>query len=360
MLRDTRVPTMRPILALLASLAGLSGFPDAYPAELQAPPGYLLQAPGLRELGPADLATRPGSFPFAVGERLVYQVRYFGAPVGLATLEVARLVELEGRRYAHLVATARTNEFWTALFRVDDRSEAFVELASGRVARSRTRTLHGRKEAREEIRYDWDTHFVHVRKVKVQKRSVRDLAFDFGPYVHDVFDAFYALRRVPFRDGLEIELPVYASRKIHGFRVRSAGQRQLVVPALGPAPVATLELAPYDTIDGKPHAVGNGRVYVLAEGSGVPVLLDGWFRLSDFIRIGGVAAELVEWQRGRSDWPAAPPLPWTPPPVAPSSVEGRPRWEPPAEIAAARERKGAHEYEHKLRLEVREVSAAPQ
>ena len=186
------------------------------------------------------------------------------------------------------MATARTNEFWTALFRVDDRSEAFVELASGRVARSRTRTLHGRKEAREEIRYDWDTHFVHVRKVKVQKGSVRDLAFDFGPYVHDVFDAFYALRRVPFREGLEIELPVYASRKIHGFRVRSAGQRQLVVPALGPAPVATLELAPYDTIDGEPHAVGNGRVYVLAGESRVPVLVDGWFRFTDFIRIGGV------------------------------------------------------------------------
>jgi len=348
----------RSILALLASLTAFSSFPDAYPAELQAPPGYLLEAPGLRELGPGDLATRPGGFPFPVGERLVYEVRYFGVPVGPATLEVARLVELEGRRYVHLVATARTNEFWTALFRVDDRSEAFLDLESGRVVRSRTRTLHGRKESREEIRYDWDTHFVHVRKVKVQKASVRDLAFDFGPFVHDVFDAFYALRRVPFREGLEVELPVYASRKIHGFRVRAAGPRELAIPALGPAPVATVELVPYDTIDGEPHAVGNGRVYVLAGESRVPVLVDGWFRFTDFIRIGGVSAELVEWQRGRSDWPAGPPPPWSPPPIAPASVEGRPRWEPPPAVAAARERTGTREYEHKLRLEVREISAA--
>src|SRR5512134_563366 len=74
----------RSILALLASLTAFSSFPDAYPAELQAPPGYLLEAPGLRVLGPGDLATRPGGFPFPVGERLVYEVRYFGVPVGPA------------------------------------------------------------------------------------------------------------------------------------------------------------------------------------------------------------------------------------------------------------------------------------
>src|SRR5262245_53549115 len=122
-------------LALLAALAGPGTFPDAYPPELQAPPGWLLQAPGLRELGAEDLRVRPSAFPFALGERLVYQVRYFGVEVGFAAIEVARFVELGGRRYAHLVGTARTNEFWTRLFRVDDRTEAWVDLDSGRVVR---------------------------------------------------------------------------------------------------------------------------------------------------------------------------------------------------------------------------------
>jgi hypothetical protein len=350
------IPTL---LALLAALAGPGSFPDAYPPELEAPPGYLLQAPGLRELGPADLEARPARFAFPPGERLRYQVRYFGVEVGFAEIAVARFVQSGGSRYAHLVATARTNEFWTRLFRVDDRMEAFVDLDSGRVARSRTRTLHGSREGREEVRYDWDTHFVTVRKVKVQRRSVREVAFDFGPFVHDVFDAFYALRRVPFGDGREVELPVYASRKIHGFRVRSAGPRQVVARALGPAPVAALELHPYDTIDGEPHAVGNGRVFVLDDASRVPVLLDGWFRWTSFIQIGGVAAELFAWERGGEGWPAPKPAAWTPPPVAPESVEGRPRWEPPAAVAAARARRGTEAYERKETLEVREVSAAP-
>jgi len=348
----------RPLLAALVALFGLSGFPDSFPAELQAPPGYLLREPGLRELGPEELAARPARFAFPVGERLVYQVRYFGVEVGFARIEVARFVEHAGRRYAHLVATARTNEFWSALFRVDDRSEAFVDLDDGRVARSRTRTLHGRKEAREEILYDWDTHFVRVRKVKVHQASVRETSFDFGPFVHDVFDAFYALRRVPFTPDVEVELPVYASRKIHGFRIRTQGTRAVGVAALGPAPVAALELRPYDTIDGQRYEAGDGRVYVLAGEGQVPVRLDGWFRFTDFIRIGGVAAELVSWERGRPGWPPARPLPWSAPPLAPESVEGRPRWDPPPRVLAARAARGAMPYEKKLRLPP-EIAAAP-
>jgi hypothetical protein len=163
---------------------------------------------------------------------------------------------------------------------------------------------------------------------------------------------------VPFAPGREIELPVYASRKIHGFRVRSLGRREVRVAALGPAPVAALELRPYDTIDGKPHDVGDGRVYVLADDGQVPVRLDGWFRFTDFIRIGGVAAELVAWERGHAGWPPPRPLAWSAPPVAPESVEGRPRWEPPAAVLAARAQRGVAPHEKKLRLPP-EVAAAP-
>jgi hypothetical protein len=352
---------LRICLALLAVASALSGsgFPDTMPPELAAPPGWLLRAPGLRELAPADLAARPARFAAPLGEKLTYQVRYFGVDVGPATVEVARYVEVGGRRYAHLVATARTNEFWTKLYRVDDRSEAWVDLDTGRVERTRTRTLHGGREAREEIRYDWTSHFVTVRKAKVHRASVREDAFDFGPFVHDVFDAFYALRRVPYADGLEIELPVCASRKIHGFRVRYAGKRDVRAAALGPAPVAALELRPYDTIDGKAHAVGDGKVYVLDDPSRVPIRLDGWFRFTDFIRIGGVSAELVAWERGTPGWPAPEPPAWRAPPIAPRSTEGRPSWDAPAAVVAARERAGIAAYERKETLAPSAVGAAP-
>jgi hypothetical protein len=114
--------------------------------------------------------------------------------------------------------------------------------------------------------------------------------------------------------------------------------------------VQAFELRPYDTIDGRPHAVGDGRVYVLADEGRVPVRLDGWFRFAAWLDIGGVAAELVQWERGRSGWPAVRAPAWEPPPVAPSSVEGRPRWDPPAAVAAARARTGVEPHDRDLAL----------
>jgi len=108
---------LAPVLAVVLALGAAAGFPDTYPEELRAPPGYLLREPGLRELAPAELAERPGAFPFPLGERLVYQVRYFGVEVGPATIEVARprLIKAPAARHwavaglAHSIPRAATS-----------------------------------------------------------------------------------------------------------------------------------------------------------------------------------------------------------------------------------------------------------
>lgn len=335
-------------------LLGLTGFPDTMPDERE-PPAYLLDGPDVRELAPGDVAGSKAGFPWPVGERLVYQVSYFGVPVGLVTIEYARVIEQADRQYAHLVAHASTNDVFSKLYRVDDRSEAWVDLATGRVTRTRTRTQHGAKEAREEIFFDWETHFVSVRKVKVHKQRVREVAFDFGPHVFDVFDALYALRSIPVTAETDEELPVYASRKVHGFRIKAVGQREHGNRAVGR--VHVWDLRPYDTIDGKAEDVGKGRVLVWPEGRNLPVRLEGWFRATRSLRIGGVVAELVEWFPGDPAWPDPPEIVWVSPQIAPESVDGRPRWQPPPDVVRARSESGVEPYERKVDLGVQ--AAAP-
>ena len=71
-----------------------------------SPEPFLLDAPDLRVLAPADLVAKPPRFPFPVGERLEYAVSWFGVPAGTVSIEVARFVETGGARYAHVVAIA--------------------------------------------------------------------------------------------------------------------------------------------------------------------------------------------------------------------------------------------------------------
>jgi len=112
-------------LALSLLLAVGAAAPEAPPPPESA---FLLDAPGLSVLGPEALEEAPAQFPFAIGERLEYDVSWWGIAVGRASLEVARLVEWRGNRLAHVVATARTNDFFSLLYPVNDRSESWIDI----------------------------------------------------------------------------------------------------------------------------------------------------------------------------------------------------------------------------------------
>ena len=295
---------MRPALLLVAALVGLA--PLAWGDDLEEAPAYLLDTPGLRAITPEEWSARPGAFDFLPGERLDFSVRYFGVPIGRIWLEVARFVEWEGHRVAHLVAGARTNGFWSKLYRIDDVSEAFVDLDRAVTLRTRTHTHHGpRREVFEQVDFDWDTHFVHVHEEKRHRDRLLRESFDFGPFVHDTFDLFYALRSLPLAPGYGARLPVYANRKIYAFHVDVVRREPIDHPVLGAGDAFVLR--PYDLLDGELAGTGAGEVWVRDDARRLPVRLVGWFRSTQHFRVGSVKVELTGYRERLPGWPAPEP-----------------------------------------------------
>lgn len=331
--------------ALLLATALVSPTLDA-----EAPSAFLLDEPGTVEISPEAWSANPGRFDFLPGERLDFAIRYLGVPIGRVWLEVARFVEWEGRRVAHLVAGAKTNAFWSTFYRIDDRSEAFVDLDRAVTLRTRTHTLHGRRhEVFEQIDFDWETHFVHIREEKRHRSRLREEAFDFGPFVHDPFDLFYVLRSLPLGLETSARFPVYANRKIYAFHVDVIRKETLEDGPLGPGEVFVLR--PYDLLDGEPAGSGAGEVFVRDDARRLPVRLVGWFRTTSHFRVAGIRADLVAYRERLPGWPAPPPLrPRRDPPVIEPSEDGRPQWTPPAAVREARERRGTAPYHRKTDL----------
>lgn len=334
---------MRAVLALVLVLLGTA--PGAQEAE-----PWLLDAADAREITPEEWRARPGRFDFLPGERLDFSVSYLGIPIGRVWLEVARFLALDGRRVAHLVAGARTNGFWSAIYRIDDRSEAWVDLDRVVTLRTRTHTRHGRRhEVFEQVDFDWETHFVHIREEKRHRNRLRLEAFDFGPFVHDTFDLFYALRSLSLEPGDSARFPVYANRKVYAFGVDAVRREPIDDPVLGAG--AALVLRPYDLLDGEPAGGGAGEVWVRDDARRLPVRLVGWFRTTDHFRVAGVKAELAAYRERRPGWRAPRrPAPARAPPAIEPSEDGRPVWRPPAAVLEARRRRGVVPYERKLPL----------
>lgn len=314
----------------------------AGPCAASAQTCWLLDRPDARIIDPAELRQHPPAFPFPEGERLEYAVRYFGVEIGRASLEVARFVTWQGRRMAHVVGTARTNAFFSVFYRVDDRTEAWIDADRLRTLATATHTRHGRRrEIYEEVRFDWRSHFVLIRELRRHAQEVHRVAVDFGPFVHDTFEALYALRAVPLKPGVSRELPLYASQKVYGFRIDVAESEPVHSRVLGKVP--TVIVRPYNELDGERQDNGRGRVWVSADARQIPLRTRGWLRSTQGLRIDGLSAELVGYDAGRvvaelrgegaaagSAWPHAHAVPHT--------VKGRPQWEPPSELEETRRR----------------------
>lgn len=303
--------------------------------ESPAAAAWLLDDPGLRELGPQELAERPARFPFPVGERLEYAVRWFGVPAGTAVVEVARYVALGGARYAHVVATAETNPVFSLLYPLRDRSEAWIDL--DRAVTVRTRAIEERRGKRydEIVTYDWNTHFVHARLDKLHAGERSEVVFDFGPFAHDASDALFVLRAQALAPGFGVGLPIYADRRLFELRIVVEPGPRLEATPLGD--VETLAVRPSTWLDGAAYAAGDGVVLVAGEAR-VPVRLEGWIRTTDTsFAVRGLSAALAAYTPCAPGWAPArlPALPADA--VMPPTRDGVPVWEPTPTVQTARD-----------------------
>jgi len=329
----------RPILLLaLVALATPLLALVALATPAHAAPCHLLARPGTRVLTPADLREKPVAFPFAPGERMEWGVRYFGIEVGRAAVEVVRFIEVRGRRVAHVVGTARTNAIFSVFYRVDDRTEAWIDADALLTLRTATHTRHGRRrEVYEEVEFDWPARFVKIFEARRHSADAQRVEFDFGPFAHDTFDALYALRGMPLKTGDRVRLPVYATQKIYEFEIAVGEKDSIRSPVLGR--VDALAVRPLNRLDGEPMGDGRGRAWVTDDERHIPVRANGWLRSTQGLRIGGLRAELVDYRAGEPGWPAARSVTRPTSPPFPPTVEGWPQWQPPPEIDEVRRRR---------------------
>lgn len=67
-------------------------------------------------------------YPFQVGEKLIYTVKFLGISVGEQTLEVKDIVKINGHFAYHLSWRIRTSGWADLFYPLDDRRESFIDI----------------------------------------------------------------------------------------------------------------------------------------------------------------------------------------------------------------------------------------
>ena len=123
------MPRKSPLMKVLMVLLAIAGtFPLVYFASVQI---GLAQAAAGDSIDPAAMDTSFDRYvenvAFGEGEKLDFKVNYGYINAGTASLQVEQLIDYNNRPCYQIVSRARSNSFFDAIYRVDDKIESITD-----------------------------------------------------------------------------------------------------------------------------------------------------------------------------------------------------------------------------------------
>lgn len=220
--------------------------------------------------------------PFAVGEQLVFSIDYGLVNAGEGVLEVAGMVEIDGHQCYRIESTARSNTFFSGIYRVRDKVVSYVDADSLFSRYFMKRLREGTYRKIEEIEFDHEAG-------KARYHDGRE--FDTPAGVHDVLSAFYYVRMLDLEVGQDVFLAAHSSRETYDMRV-IVHRQEAVETELGT--VDCFVIQPIMMGEGLFKHEGDLMIYLTADERRIPV------RMTTKLPVGHIAATLRSYTPGRS------------------------------------------------------------
>ncbi len=212
---------------------------------------------------PAGIAKPLTDLP--LGEKLVFEVSWMGVNVGYGQIEIPEKTVVRGREAYHIVATARTNDFLSKLYPVEDRVESWVDARTFYSLKFRKTLQEGRYRADEETEFFPETKKGSYYSYKNGTRKEFEIP---GP-VHDIVSAFYWFRLQEASVGKSVNTTVCSEEKNWAAEIKVIGVTAKVIRGLGA--VDTFYVEPKSSLRGVFYDRGRVWVYFTADQKRVPV-----------------------------------------------------------------------------------------
>lgn len=218
---------------------------------------------------------------------MTLRITYARLLAGRATASVTAH-ELNGRPVLRFVTTAKSQGFfaWLFRFRVDDRTHANWDPASGCSLGIEKRLREGKAQRDQRVRIDPRSGDVDVEDAKITEKHFR-----LEPCTLDVLSALYVTRMRGVPETGRLELPVFDNGKRYMLGVRFLGRERLDLPAPFGKNTPTVVVEPL-LLEGTGLFVKEGRlkIWLTDDARRVPV------RMRSKVAIGSVSADLEEYE----------------------------------------------------------------
>lgn len=213
-----------------------------------------------------------------IPEKLIYSLSWTGIPVGTAMQEI-----VDEGEFRKIVSTARSNNWLTTFFPVDDRTESILEKSGDFPGKTRNFKMLFKEGSRVRHR---EISFNPAGKVAnfYDRKSGERLSIPLEAETFDIYSSFYYVRHQSLEPGRSIYINVLDSKKLHRIEIRVLRRERIKVPA-GEFDTIVIEpmVKPVGVFEGKRGAY----IWLSDDSRRIPV------KAQTKVTVGSVTAELT-------------------------------------------------------------------
>lgn len=222
---------------------------------------------------------RLDNYAFGVGELLQFDIGYGFINAGTATMEVADLIEYEGRPAYRLLSTATSNKFFSSFYPVRDRVESIFD-AVGLFSWHFDKELReGKYRARRVYSFDQVAH----------KTVYKDDTLEVAAYVQDALSAMYYIRTLDIKVGKSFFVDSFVDGRHFNMEVKVHRKESIKTKA---GKFDCLVVEPIMQSSGVFKHEGKLTVWMTDDRIHLPVLM------KSKVLVGSISVELTSYQLG--------------------------------------------------------------
>lgn len=199
-------------------------------------------------------------------EDLVYTIKWLGVPVGTARASINGIKKINGRDAYELIITAKTNEFCSRIYNVDDSYISYMDVKELYTLRHETYRKEGHYKKDSITNFDQVNHKAYFKHLVNKSEKVIDLP----PGTQDPVSMAYYFRLVPIRVGEKKEFFVYNNESVYNFYVVIDKKVFKSFPYVGMK--EAFHIQPYAKLKGEVVRKGKAHGYFSCEKWRVPLM----------------------------------------------------------------------------------------
>jgi hypothetical protein len=217
---------------------------------------------------------------FNIPEKLIFDLTWTGLKAGTATLEI-----VNDRGHAKIISTARSDDWLSAFYRVDDRIESVLKNTQtmsfiGLPENYRVKVREGRHRRDKEVIFD----HANRQATFIDHLGTKKKTYKIGDNTLDPISSFYFIRTMKYEIGKSVYVDIFDSKKLWKVEVQVL-RKEKIKTKLGE--FDTVVIKPLMKSEGIFDRKGDMYIWLTDDLRRIPV------KMQSKVAVGSITATLV-------------------------------------------------------------------